>query len=392
MAVPTVKLPSGQTVKLGRIIPKTRPNVLRLAPFLKRTGKPLPAEVDYSSKAAAALSQVYGNDQWGDCVIASRFHATGVKSAEDTGKPAVGNTNEAVTQYHTICGRGDNGCVMTDVYDWQKAKGLTVGGKLFKVDGYVAVNSQNADEVKTAIKLLGGLSVGFTVPSEWINETRPGVVWDVPRRWDSVGGHEVQAVGYNTTGVVVATWGYLATITWRALADARGGWECYAALEPAWYNDDQLAPSGFDVKGLQAALSAFDAGQLPPWEPPAPVPPTPVPPGPTPTPPNVTGNVTLTGYADVLGAHIPIALAGHVTPPTENVTMPELPPFVRRSIDWATIIALLAQYGPVIAQIIIDIINGHKAGASWMHAAKDSWHKHTSGTPATPIGDSPVSP
>ena len=54
--------------------------------------------------------------------------------------------------------------------------------------------------------------------------------------------------------------------------------ECYAVLSPDWYNADGLAPSGFDVAGLRAALAALGGGRLPdgptppPVDPPAPVP------------------------------------------------------------------------------------------------------------------------
>lgn len=279
MPVPTVELPGGRKVRLGRVRPRARPQVLRLRPFLELAGAtPPPESVDYTAKAQASIKQVYGNDQYGDCVIAGKMHHVGVWSGNDSdgGGCAVGTADEAVQQYQLICGPGDQGCVVTQVLDYMRANGLVVGGGRYRLDGYVAVTWTDKVESQVALYLFGGLTLGINLPKAWL-DAPDGGLWDVTST-RIVGGHDVAAVGYNPSGVVVATWGGLRTITWPAFTSKKWLEECYAILAPAWYNADALAPSGVNVAGLKAALATLADGGLPP------IPPQPAPPGPPPPP------------------------------------------------------------------------------------------------------------
>src|SRR4029079_13803126 len=98
----TIKCPSGQKeVKLGRIRPieivetdkyrvlifpggKTKASV-KLGHYFSaaKDAAPPPAKVDWYTKAKASIDRVYLNDQYGDCVIAGKYHQVGVWSAND---------------------------------------------------------------------------------------------------------------------------------------------------------------------------------------------------------------------------------------------------------------------------------------------------------------------
>lgn len=309
-------LPDGRKVRLGRNRPKTRRPVLRFSAYhdLLKATTPPPSALDYATKSSASNGQVYGNDTQGDCVIAAKMHMVGVWTGNVTGKAQVGTTTEALSQYHSICGAGDNGCVMEDVLDFMKTKGITVGGSKFTIDGYVGVDQTNMTEIQVAILLMGNLDLGFNVPSEWMNNAVDGAVWDVPKRLDNIGGHCVPISGYNSVGVKILTWGMEITIAWKALANVKIVDTLYAILSTSWVDSNKMSPNGFNYAQLTADLAKLGGGEIPdidPPLPPSPLPPPPPPgpgpnPGPTPTP---TPAMVVTGTASIpaqtVSFHVP---------------------------------------------------------------------------------------
>lgn len=273
--------------KLGAIKPKARPQALRMEAYLDWNAvlaNPPPAVVDYTGKAAASLKQMYANDQWGDCVIAGKMHALGIWSGNDSdsGGVVLASEKECVDQYHAICGAGDPGCVITDVLDVMRGKGLVAGGKTYRIDGYVSVDHTNKLAVQVALYLFGSLSIGLDLPQAWYDAPEGGI-WDTTGT-ATIGGHDVTAVGYGPVGVTISTWGGLRTITWAALTSSRWIFEVYASLAPLWYGSDKLAPSGFNAKVLAEDLAKMSGGVIPDPGPP-PTPPTPpTPPVPPPLP------------------------------------------------------------------------------------------------------------
>lgn len=279
MALPVAQMPA--KVKLGRNRPKVRPPVLKLKSYLTTFGAtPPPPSVDYYTKAAAATSHMYLNDQYGCCVVSEKAHKLGIWSANDTdsGGTVIATDNEIYQQYQEWCGPGDNGCVITQVLDIIKARGMKAGGKTYKIDGYVEADWTNKLEVQVALYLFGGLTIGVNLPQAWTQNA----VWDVTNT-QIVGGHDVGPCGYNAQGVQVTSWGRIYTITWQAFLQNRWVEEMYVPLGPLWYNSDKLAPNGLDVAALLADLDKLGGGVIPDVGPPSPpVPPTPVPPTPVP--------------------------------------------------------------------------------------------------------------
>jgi hypothetical protein len=269
-----------QKVRLGRKRPKARPQALALAHYLDLSAVSLPPLVDYSAKAMQALSRMYMNDRYGCCVIAGKYHIGGVLTGNESGTPIVGTDQEVYQQYQSICGPGDNGCVITDVLDVFRTRGLPFGGKAHKIDGYVSCNWTNKDLVKAALYLFGNLTLGVNLPDAWTKND----VWDTTSS-QIVGGHDVCAVGYNDQGVTIASWGRLYLITWQAFTSRTWLEELYVLLGPDWYGADNLAPNGVNVSALKDDLAKISGGNVPPIDPTPIPPPTPVPPSPVPTPP-----------------------------------------------------------------------------------------------------------
>jgi hypothetical protein len=316
MSLPTAKLADGRTVKLGRVRPTTPPECLRFASYRDPRGAtPPPAVVDYSAKAMAAISRVYDNDTLGCCVIAGKMHQLGIWSGNETGTPVLATDTEVREQYVNICGPGDNGCVITNVLNAFQSPGLTAGGKPYTIDGFVSVDWTNKIEAQTAIYLFGSLTLGINLPQAWLQAPEGGL-WDVTDT-EIVGGHDVCAVGYNKTGVVVATWGGLRTITWAAFGDMKWLDECYAELAPLWYSNEKLAPCGVDADALRADLAALGSGTIPPIDPtPVPVVP-PTPPAPAPLSAVAAGKITFTvpGGSKPHTVTVPVSLPVTFAPP-----------------------------------------------------------------------------
>lgn len=250
------------TVRLGRVRPAALPSVPRLGAYFDPALMAVapPASTNRRDKAAASLARMYRNDVEGDCVIAGKLHAMGLWSAADADSPGevIATDQEAHSQYVRICGPGDRGCVITQVLDVFRARGLTAGGRTYKIDGYVAVDHADALLVKVALVLFGTLSIGINLPEAWTQEA----VWDATTT-RIVGGHDVTCVDYDDRGVYVASWGRVYLITWRAFTDPRWVEEAYCMLAPLWYGDDRVAPSGVDVGALRADLDKLSHGLMP---------------------------------------------------------------------------------------------------------------------------------
>jgi len=362
---------------------------------------PLPATLDYYTKALASLAHMYLNDTYGDCVIAGKAHSLGVWSGNDSdsGGVVLATDKEIYSQYQSICGPGDNGCVITDVLDAMKSKGFIAGGKSYPIDGYVSVDWTNRNEVMVALYLFGALTIGINLPEAW-TEGGDGSTWDVTNT-GIVGGHDVTCVGYDANGVWIATWGGKRLITWAAFTSRQWIEECYAPLAPLWYGNDKLAPCGVDAAALAADLAALGGGLIPPIDPtPVPVvPPVVPPPPPTPVPqvahvPGQTAPVTvhvpffgsISGTAQIAAVDAPVVQSPHVTviwsdlvPDLEKLVADGMPAIAKAQTviadiaagNWTTAIAdaagIVATIEPIIAdvkQLIADLTTSPPAPAA----------------------------
>lgn len=353
----TVTLKSGKSVKLGRIRPietfddpsgrfrilvfpggKARATVKLGKHFnAAKDSSPPPAKVDWYTKAKASLDRVYLNDQYGDCVIAGKYHQVGVWSANDNTQgeqsAVVGSDQEVLSMYHTICGAGDNGCIITDVLDYFKNRGLPFNGTVHKIDGYVSLDWTNKLLVQVAIEVFGSLTIGINLPNDW---TCTDCTWDVTNA-RIVGGHDVCCVGYDEKGVQIATWGGIVTITWAAFLKTTWIEECYAELSPDWYGQDKMAANGINYDTLLADLKQIGGGGVPDPGP------GPTPPPPPPPPPPVEHQVVVIPDQTVTGTvfgqpWVTVKIPGGTYPVTSAPAMmgPD-------TIPWSLLLILLRQ-------------------------------------------------
>ncbi len=293
----------GRHVKLG-VAALKRPTAPRFTRFLLSMAVPEPPPVvDYATKAGASLSRMYLNDRYGCCVISGKAHKLGVASTYDGSPTLLASDQEILTEYKRLkAGPGDSGCIITDVLDAMVRGGLLMGGAYQKIDGYATVDNTNLLELKVALFLFGGLTIGINLPADWLNAPNGGV-WDATSS-RIVGGHDVELVGYGPAGFVVSTWGGLRTLTYRAAQSQAWLTEVYATLAPAWYGQDKVqAATRFDYAKMAGDLKVLQSGGIPdvgPVSPPPPPPPPPSPPPPPPPAPDFAFSGTLTFKAGFL--------------------------------------------------------------------------------------------
>lgn len=287
MTVPTVSLPGGQQVCLGRIRPVaafdygafrvrdypdgSREVTLRLKAYYDKAddAAPPPDSTNYAANAGPSIARMYLNDRYGDCVIASKYHSVGLWTAAESGTPALGTDAEVLAQYHGICGPGDNGCNIVQVLKAFQTKGLPFGGAVHKIDGFVSVDHTNKNLVMVALDLFGSGPLGINLPSAW-TQGGDGSTWDVTNT-GVVGGHDVAYLDYDVNkGVKIATWGGTRWITWPAFLSKKWVEEMEVLLSPDWYALGSLAPNGINADALRADLAALGSGQIPPIDVPPP--------------------------------------------------------------------------------------------------------------------------
>lgn len=304
------------SVKLGAILPTTRPQALRLENYIHPLSMvPPKAVVNWYSKSAG-LNRMMANDRMGNCVIAGKAHLICAHTAEDpdSGGEVIATDAEVIEQYNRWkAGPGDSGCIIVDVLENMKS-GFKAAGKVKKLKGYAAASWQNAELTKVGIDLFGGGTIGFRVPQGWLNSS----VWSPQTATGPfVGGHDVSPLGYDEKGVYVSSWGRMYLMTWDAYTSSRWITEQYFLLfEDTWTGVDGRAPSGVDITTLAADMDKLKDGTIPPLPDPnpqpPPVPPSPPVPPPAPTHPALQGPVVLKlplfgTVAGTVGPLLPVA-------------------------------------------------------------------------------------
>lgn len=268
MPVKTIQHPeTKRTFRLGRRRPVARCPRLSLRNYLtRRTPKPPPG-CDYTKKAAAALSNIYGNDTLGDCVIAGMAHLVGLMTGNSGASPFIYTSDQIVALYTAIGGyvpgdpSTDNGCDEQTALNYWENNGAPAGST-HRIAGWLAVDGADPVEVRTAMWLFENLYFGMQLPDAWINPmpSSPGFVWDAAGDADPDNGHCVAGVGYTSKGVTIDTWGMTGLVTDAAIAKyatrASGG-ELYTVVSQDGLNKaTKKAPNGFDWSQL---IADFDS-------------------------------------------------------------------------------------------------------------------------------------
>jgi len=255
--------------KMGRRHPVALGPRLSLKKYIKRLDlASVPSQADYSKLAMPVLTDIFGNDNLGNSVIAAGYHVVGLATGNG-GDLFHATTDQIIADYSAIGGfdpnkpsNTDNGCDEVTALNYWCEHGFADGTKGL---GLLAVDATNQQETTAAMYLFENLFFAMDLPDQWIAPMpdAPGFVWDVAGDPVVKNGHAVAGVGYNANGVIIDSWGFLGTLTWKAIAkyctQANGG-GLYVLLTP-----DQLAkgrtkaPIGVDWNKLTRHFNIMGA-------------------------------------------------------------------------------------------------------------------------------------
>lgn len=252
-------------MKFGRNRPVVRARALSLGNYLLRSYAPPPAIVDYTPKAAAALSQIYLNDSLGDCVEACIGHLEGVFTGNASGIATIYSGQQIIGAYEAMGGYVDGVSASDQGTDEQTALQMWESNGFCgsKISGWIRVNGADPTEVRTALYLFGNLMFGMELPNAWVDNGLPttsGFIWDIAGPSNPSYGHCVGGVGYAPGKIAISTWGLTGWITDAAVAEyatlpLQG--ELYTVLSSDWISKIGVAPNGFAMTALQADLDSM---------------------------------------------------------------------------------------------------------------------------------------
>ena len=185
-----------------------------------------------------------GNDTLGDCTCAGLAHAITTYSGL-IGKKTIMAGAAVVKLYRHLTGGPDTGLNELNVLNYWRQNGADG----VKILAYVKLDPKNHTNVQQAIRLFGGVYLGFQVQQNAQQEFDAHQPWTPgPLTQD---GHAVYAVAYDANGVTVLTWGNTQQATWAWWDECVD--EAYAILPPE-AKDPSFAP-GFNLTQLQADLN-----------------------------------------------------------------------------------------------------------------------------------------
>ena len=252
-------------VKLGLNKVELDPRTLNLRTVLCYELPPIPDTFNLET-INNQDSNMYGNSEWGDCVIAGRAHMT-LRFEQYEQKKILNITDDdvlseywmeqgahPVTRTHwckTIPGwdcKPNNGLDMvTSLNAW--CKGWRAAGGTYSIDAFGVIDPANQQAVRTVLYLLNGGYIALALPLSAQKQT--GGLWDVsddaPGSW---GYHAVYLTPKVTPeGLECMTWGTYQKMSWGFLQ--KFCYQFFGVVDNINSNDSIL-----DVEKLRAYLDA----------------------------------------------------------------------------------------------------------------------------------------
>ena len=247
-------------LKLGKR-PAVKPAGLsHLSTYTTGFPKP-PATFGTLSVLQAIPWRMDGNDALGDCVIAGVDHIIARENAIEHTNDARPDLAIIESQYRYFS-PNDTGCVMADVLQAWRSKGLFHGMPAGpnRISQYAPFNYANKTELMQVIAYLGNAYLGIACPQSArqqfaMQEQNGGLVpWTVVNGSPIVDGHCIVAVGYNSEGLICVTWGGVVLATWAFVTKYCD--EAWAILT------HEIVEHGADTFGLKTAALHADLDAL----------------------------------------------------------------------------------------------------------------------------------
>lgn len=222
----------------------------------------VPTAWDFDHTRAKFPDHMWGNDNYGDCVIAGEANQILRMQRIETHQTAKLTDDDAIFRYKNLTGcvmpgdRNDNGLeIIVSMRNWRNM-GFQTGYKVrnYKIDAYGELDPSDRNSLRAAAYLLHGIQFGFWLPRAAQQMTRDGL-WDYngetgpdwqPGSW---GGHCVYSKKFDPDSMSVLTWELEIPVTNAFI-------ERYA--DEAWAVVDSLDPwrriQSLDITELEKEL------------------------------------------------------------------------------------------------------------------------------------------
>jgi hypothetical protein len=250
-----------QRVKLGKLPARLDDRTLSLSHYVDRGVLPTPpTRVDLG--AAVRDWPVYGNDRIGDCTTAAAAHMIEAWSAAATGRAFEVSERAVLAAFDAVKivdpATGEEGAIELDVLNWWRTSGIDG----HQIGAFASIEPGERELVEASTYVFGGVYIGLQLPLraqeqqvwDWAGSLRGP---DAPGSW---GGHAVDVVGYDASGLIVVTWGALQAMTWSF-------WDHYCdeayAIISADFLHGGVTPAGFDLDALARDLVLVAGGGEP---------------------------------------------------------------------------------------------------------------------------------
>ena len=251
-------------------IPKPRPN--GIVRFGKRKAKhddrnlmfaallkappALPTEYDFDVAHHGIPTPMFGNDEYGDCVIAGRAHQTLRFEKAEQNKLVKISANDVLHEYFNQTGGADSGLVVLDSLKEWRSKGWLAAKRRYKIKAFAQINQARRVEIKRAVYMDIGVGLGLSLPDAALTQFYAGKPWAVnggkAGKPNPNNGHYVYVPGYTKSGPVCVTWGRKQQMTWPFLAKYCD--EAYAIIDAI---DTAKKKRALDAGKLDAFLAAL---------------------------------------------------------------------------------------------------------------------------------------
>jgi len=217
-------------IRLGKKEHKYDARTLALGDFIQHV--PLPSSFDFDARRSAFPLEMWGNDDWGDCVIVAQANQLLRLERIEQRRTLPVRTEDVLARYSALSGAqtagdmNDNGLVMLDaVKAWRNGWDLDFSksdpARTYKIAAYGELDPQNIWQLQAAVYFLHGVQFGFWLPEtakQTMNSQNP--VWDYVQTGDwkerpgTWGGHAVYSKAYfNDGSFEVLTWGMKVKVT-----------------------------------------------------------------------------------------------------------------------------------------------------------------------------------
>ena len=232
-------------------------DTFRFATYADRDVLPAPPAI-FGRQGLNSSWPMFGNDRYGDCVLAGAAHETMLLTKE-AGDPASFSDASVLSDYTAIAGfdpenpATDQGVDMQAAASYRRKTGIVdANGRRHVVASYLAVAPDNVSDILLAAYLFVA-GIGLQLPSSALDQTKSGQVWDVVPGSPNEGGHYVPLFGRQANGLLVfVSWGAVQLATIRFL-------QTYCDEAIAYLSQEDLvdgkSPDGFDFATLTADLA-----------------------------------------------------------------------------------------------------------------------------------------